>query len=63
MVLTTLCMSYVSASHFFFKHYFCHVSRQYRVTSQVSIVTRVKLLSKYQFGPYICYFDTISVSN
>jgi len=37
------------------------MSRQYCATCQVSKVTRVRSLSEYQFGPYICYFDYISV--
>jgi len=32
-----------------------------RVTCQVSKVTRVKSLFESQFGPYICYFNYISV--
>jgi len=34
----------------------CHVN-----IVQVSKVTRVKSLSESQFGPYICYFDYISL--
>jgi len=37
------------------------MSRQYCATCQVSKVTRVKSLSKSQIGPYICYFNYISV--
>jgi len=37
------------------------MSRQYCDTCQVSKVIHVKSLSESQFGPYICYFDYISV--
>jgi len=37
------------------------MSHQYCVMCQVSKVTHVKSLSESQFGPYIYYFDYISV--
>jgi len=37
------------------------VSREYYVMCQVSMVIYVNSLSEYQFYPYTCYFDSISV--
>jgi len=57
MVVIVLKMCYVSAPHYFDFFIFLII----HVTCHVNTVSRVKSMFESQFGPYICYFDYISV--